>query len=71
MDALDRSAELLQRGDKLRARSVRARSAADKKMDNSRRLIAAAAKARAAVRHAHGQDPGGRTVALPPAIGGC
>jgi hypothetical protein len=71
MDALGRSAELLRRGDKLRARSVRARAAADKKVDNSRQLIAAAAKARAAVRHAHGQDPGGRAVALPPAMDGC
>ena len=71
MDALDRSAELLRRGEKLRSRSVRARAAADKKMDNSRRLIAAAAKARAAVRRAHGQDPGGRVVALPPAMDGC
>jgi len=40
-------------------------------MENSRQLIAAAAKARAAVRHARGQDPGGRAVALPPAMDGC
>jgi hypothetical protein len=57
MDALDRSDELLRCGEKLRARSVQIRAAADEKMDKSRRLIAAARKAHEAVLHAHGWKP--------------
>ena len=57
MDALDRSDELHRRGEKLRARSVQLRAAADETMDKSRQLIAAARKAREAVLHAHGWEP--------------
>lgn len=56
MDALDRSDELHRRGEKLRARSVQLRAAADETMDKSRQLIAAARKAREAL-HAHGGEP--------------
>ena len=57
MDALDTSDELIRRGNELRARSVRMCAAADEKMDKSRRLIAAAAKAHQAVRRAYGWEP--------------
>ena len=70
MDALDQSDELMYRGAELRARSVRARAAADEKMAQSRRLIAAA-KAHEAVMRAHGWKPARRAVALPPPRGGC
>lgn len=60
MDALDQSDELLQRGAELRAQSARACAAADEKMDRSRRLIVAAAKANRAVMRAHGWEPGVR-----------
>ena len=53
MRALDQSDELLQRGAELRARSVRIHAAAAGKMEKSRRLIAAAAKADEAVLQAH------------------
>ncbi len=63
MDALDRSDELRRRGEKLRARSVQLRVAADETMDKSRRLIAAARKAHESVLHAHGWE-----LARPPNI---
>ena len=49
MDVLDESAELIRRGEELRARSEHVRAAADEKMEKSRQLIAAAVKARAVV----------------------
>ena len=70
MDALDQSDELIQHGAELRARSVRARAAADEKMEKSRRLIAAAAKAKAVMR-ARYWKPTSRAMALPPPVGGC
>ncbi len=57
MDALDSSDQLIRRGNELRARSVRMCAAADEKLDKSRRLIAAAAKARQAVLRAYGWEP--------------
>ena len=70
MDAhvLAQSDDLIQRSAELRTRSARARAAADEQMEDSRRLIAAAAKARAAVRYAHGREPAQRTLALSPAL---
>jgi hypothetical protein len=58
MDPLDQSDELLRRCDELRARSVRACATADKTMEKSRRLLAAA-KAQKAVRHACGLESTG------------
>lgn len=69
MDALGRSDELLQRGAELRARSNRACAAAGEQMEDSRRLIAAATKARQAVMRAHGWAPPRRGAALLPATG--
>jgi choline dehydrogenase-like flavoprotein len=78
MDALGQSAELLRRSDELRARSARnradaaqRRATAVERVEKSRQLIAAAAKAREAVLHAHRWEPAGRAVALSPAEGGC
>lgn len=62
MDALDRSDELLRRGDQLRARSALIRAGADEKMAKSRRLIAAARKAHEAVLHTHGREPAPRPI---------
>ena len=71
MNVLDQSDELIRRGAELRARSVRARAAADEKLDKSRRLIATAAKAHRAVMRIHGRVPGGRALVPPPATGRC
>jgi len=60
MDTLDQSDDLARRSAELRARSVRVRAAADKTMEKSRRLIAAAAEAREAVTCAHGWERTGR-----------
>jgi hypothetical protein len=70
MDALDQSDELIRHGAELRARSARARAAADEKMEKSRRLIAAAAKAKV-VMCAPYRKPTSRAVALPPPVAGC
>ena len=53
MEALEQSAELTRRGDKLRARSVQIRGVVGQQVADSRRLITAAAEAREAMRHAH------------------
>ena len=50
MNSLDQSDELIQRGAELRAQSVRARAAADEKMEKSRRLIAASAQTKVVIR---------------------
>jgi hypothetical protein len=71
MDALDQSDELIRRGVELRARSARARATADKQMEHSRQLIAAAARAHQAVMRAHGWEPPRRAVALSPGRGRC
>ena len=60
MDALDQSDELMRRSGELRARSMRVRAAADRRMEESRRLIAAADGARKALRRAHGRQAAGR-----------
>ena len=57
MDVPDESAELIRRGEELRARSEHVRAAADEKMEKSRQLIAAAVKARAVVMRANGWEP--------------
>ena len=54
MEVLDQSAELLRRCDMLRAESARIRVGTDKRVEESWRLIAAAAKAREAVMRAPG-----------------
>jgi hypothetical protein len=59
MNVLDQSDELLRRCGELRARSVRACAAADKRMERSRQLIAAAARANAAVMHTDGLESAG------------
>jgi hypothetical protein len=61
MDALAQSDELIQRGSELRARSVRMCAVADEKMEKSRQLIAAAAKAQEVMVRAYGLDPAGRS----------
>jgi hypothetical protein len=66
MNVLDQSDELIRRCGELRARSVRACAAADKRMEKSRRLLAAAARANEAVMHASGVElagPRGRVTA--------
>lgn len=57
MNALDRSAELVRRGEKLRARSGRTHAAAAEKMAQSRRWITTAAQAKAAVLRARNGEP--------------
>ena len=59
MNVLDQSDELLRRCGELRARSVRACAAADKRMEKSRQLLAAAARANEAVMHASGLESAG------------
>jgi hypothetical protein len=70
MNSLDQSDELIQRGAELRAQSVRARAAADEKMEKSRRLIAASAHAKVVIR-ARYWKPTSRAMALSPPVGGC
>ena len=60
MGTLDQSDELIRHGNELRARSLRARAAADEKMEKSRRLIAASAQAREVALRAYGSPPPGR-----------
>ena len=59
MNVLDQSDELLRRCGELRARSARECATADRKMEKSRRLLAAAARANDAVMHASGLMPVG------------
>jgi len=65
MEALEQSHELIRRGSELRAQSDRMRAIADEKMDKSRRLVAAAAKAREAVMRACSWEPAGRSGRAP------
>ena len=60
MDALDRSAELVRRGEKLRARSGRMHAATAERMAKSRRWLADAAQVHDAVLHAHDGEPTAR-----------
>ena len=61
MDALTQSDELIQRGYELRARSMRMCAAADEKIEKSRQLIAAAAKAHEVMMRAYGWEPAERS----------
>lgn len=56
MSVLDQSGELIGHSGVLRARASRLRGAVDVQVADSRRLLAAGAEARAAVRHAHGWE---------------
>jgi hypothetical protein len=59
MDALNESDELLLRSNELRARSVRMCAEASEKIEKSRRLIAAGARARQNVMRAYAWEAAG------------
>jgi hypothetical protein len=61
MDVRNQSAELIRRGDRLRARSARICAVADENVENSWRLIAAAARAQETMTRAHGWERARRT----------